>query len=269
MKICYDTLKNVYLTKNKNRNFRKGRSTLVYRDNCAKCGEPYLTPKDRPSEFCCTSCAQKGKKFTETHLSNLCGPRLAIRGKNNPNWRGGVTNDKLPLYDTFINQLNLVEETKVYINKDGLELLQVRCSKCRKWFVPTRNAVTTRIRCLNVFGIGEGRFYCSDKCIGSCEVYRKNPNLHLEPKNNSRSVQFATDSELIVWSQKVMKRANYKCEICGDIAEHTHHIQPKKLEPGLILDPDNGLAVCKICHYKYGHKGKCSLNALGKVNNCD
>lgn len=50
---------------------------------------------------------------------------------------------------------------------------------------------------------------------------------------------------LATWSQEVLKRVDYICEICGGSAEHAHHIEPKKLQPFLALDPDNGLAVCK------------------------
>lgn len=57
---------------------------------------------------------------------------------------------------------------------------------------------------------------------------------------------------------------DYICEICGGSAEHAHHIESKKLQPFLALDPDNGLAVCKKCHYEKGHNKECSTGQIAK-----
>lgn len=50
MKICWDTLENIHLTKKGI--FAKGSDSYVYRDKCSICGNPYLTIKCRPSDFC-------------------------------------------------------------------------------------------------------------------------------------------------------------------------------------------------------------------------
>jgi hypothetical protein len=41
--------------------FRKGSAVYVYKDFCATCSEPYLTPKSRQSKFCSHSCVMSGK----------------------------------------------------------------------------------------------------------------------------------------------------------------------------------------------------------------
>lgn len=68
-----------------------------------------------------------------------------------------------------------------------------------------------------------------------------------------------------MWSKEVLARADNICEYCGEIATDAHHIQPKKLEPFYALDPDNGIACCEECHYKYGHSGSCSTGALANT----
>jgi 5-methylcytosine-specific restriction endonuclease McrA len=186
----------------------------------------------------------------------------ASEGRNCNFWKGGVSKLNLPLFDTYAHQLDFAEEVRSHIDKGGIKLLEVRCSKCGRWFVPSIVSVRHRIEALNNNICGEAKLYCSQECKDSCEVYRKNSNYYL----NLTLKKFPyTQKELQIWSQEVFKRANYTCEICGEPVEHAHHIQPKKLEPGLALDPDNGLALCKNCHSKYGHKEECSLARLAST----
>lgn len=63
MKICWDNLKDTRLTKNGL--FRHGRISYIYKEHCARCGEPYLTINSNQSEYCCKSCAFKERKFSE------------------------------------------------------------------------------------------------------------------------------------------------------------------------------------------------------------
>ena len=63
MKICWDNLEGIYLTKNGI--FIKGFNSYVEKEKCIECGESYLTPKTRQSDFCDRSCALKRRKFSE------------------------------------------------------------------------------------------------------------------------------------------------------------------------------------------------------------
>jgi hypothetical protein len=182
-----------------------------------------------------------------------------IRGSNSKNWKGGVKKLNLPLYNTYAHQLYPIEKVRPYYDENNRELLEIECSKCNRWFVPTRSTVNSRINALNGNGHGESRLYCSQECKDSCEVYGKNTLSYI---NLKQECDVYTQYELSTWSQEVLNRADYICEICGAEAEHAHHIQPKKLEPGLALDPDNGLALCKNCHNKYGHRNECSTGRL-------
>lgn len=63
MKICWDNLDGIYLTKGGN--FKKGSATYIEIDFCKKCGCSYLTERSRPSVFCGQSCYRQGYKHTE------------------------------------------------------------------------------------------------------------------------------------------------------------------------------------------------------------
>lgn len=182
-------------------------------------------------------------------------------GENTTSWKGGVTEKNLPLYDTYSFQISYCEETRR--DPNDLDILQVKCTKCNKWFTPTMGVVRRRLNSLNIFNTGEHRFYCSDECKHACPIFRKR-KYSSEEKRFKTNPNF-TSAELNVWSKEVLARADNICEYCGASAEHAHHIQPKKLEPFFALDPDNGIACCEECHYKYGHTGACSTGVLANT----
>jgi hypothetical protein len=297
VKICWDNLEGFYLSKNGN--FRKNNNTYEYFDECRNCGDPYLGYKQYNSPFCSIKCATsgehnvnygkhkseitrklisentKGKKNNWKNGHPMLGKQHRIdskikmsnsrigmsSGNKNYFWKGGVSNKDLPLYDTFAPQLSYVEEIRLYLNEDNIRLLQIKCSKCDNWFIPSRDLLDKRISCLNGKRLGEGRLYCSGFCKELCDVYNKKAKYYINPKLQDEDKLY-TKEELQIWSQEVLSRANHICEICGAKAEHAHHIQPKKLEPFFALDPENGLAVCIKCHNEYGHKGECSTGNL-------
>jgi len=147
--------------------------------------------------------------------------------------------------------LYLVERFKV----DKSDNVYVKCknSACERWFIPTYSQIYERHRALNTpAGFEENNFYCSIQCKNNCILYGSSASFLI------------TNSELQILSKFVLERENYICEYCGEKAIEVHHIKPKKLEPFFALDPDYVIAVCKKCHYKYGHKNgtKCSTGNL-------
>lgn len=161
-----------------------------------------------------------------------------------------------------------IEELRYNPNKLKKREIQVHCKNhnCPNskenggWFTPTRGQISQRIFALEHPNGNDGcYFYCSEKCKQVCPLYRMRPEDILSRENSSRNY---TDAELNVWRREVLKRANYKCEYCGEKATHCHHIYPQKLEPFFSLDPDYGIACCQECHYKYGHKGECSTSKI-------
>ena len=182
--------------------------------------------------------------------------KLSNYGANASAYKGGVVERNIALYDTYYDKLSLYESTRR--DPDENILLQVKCFRCGSWFTPKRDHVNNRLSAINKTQ-GGAHFYCSEECKGLCPIYKqvRHSKLH-KPKGNKAS----KGNLYRVWSQEVLKRADYLCEICGKPAEHAHHIQPKKLEPGLDLDPDNGLALCRKCHYEKGHSGDCSIQNI-------
>jgi len=279
MKICWDNLEGFKLTRN-GIFLKNGRASYVYKDKCVSCGEPYLTLKNKQSNFCGKSCAHKGrqswlgKKHTALTIAKM-SKSAYIRSKNkeystklstaqtghkNHNWKGGVSKKGLPLYDTY--NKSLWPEEVTYSTVGDLKLLNVKCTKCGEWFIPTTDEVQRRLKYLNEAVTSENRFYCSSTCKDTCVIYRQIKY----PKYFSTHKELAyTSSELKVWAKEVLYRGTNTCAFCGEYASIAHHIEPKKLAPYKALDPDNGLACCETCHFKYGHSNECSTGSLSHV----
>jgi len=185
------------------------------------------------------------KKETREKISN------ALKGKNAPGWKGGYSSKNIPTYDFFHEKLTIEESP----NRDIIDsnILTVICKFCKKRFIPRLSAVRERVRALNGTQKGEMSLYCSEKCKEKCPTYRA------QPKSSTVSVnKLYTDSEYQIFRTYVLERDNYKCQYCGEKAEHVHHERPQKLEPFFALDPYYAWSVCKKCHYKYGHKDECN-----------
>jgi len=239
------------------------RKNLYYKfiPACEECGQSYFMRITYPTKFCSRGCANssiitrkkiskntKGKILNERQKQALCKARF----------KGGVTEKNLPLFKTYAQQISLVEPVK---DKEGL--LYVKCSLCKKWFLPKRTQVEARAQFIKGNITSESRFYCSEECKIKCPIFHKK----LYPKGTNprkaRINQIYTESDLRVWSKEVLRRAVYTCEICGSKATLAHHIKPKKLYPKEALDIDNGIALCINCHYKV-HKDECSFINLAK-----
>ena len=116
MKICWDNLTNLYLTRAGT--FRTSGGAYIEREACAFCGEPYLALRHKNADFCsvgcsnkfrevsnCTKCkmsnTRKGKSLSAAHKRSLSKSlkgkivsyetRLKISGENHYNWRGGIS----------------------------------------------------------------------------------------------------------------------------------------------------------------------------------
>jgi len=168
---------------------------------------------------------------------------------DNTNWKSKVNKKS---FDRIIRDYPfLINELRWNNNK-----IEAKCKndKCRKWFTPTNNQIWNRLGALGKCG-GESHFYCSDECKKQCPIFGIRSDSKINPN-------LATSNDLKDWREEVLKRANYKCEYCGDDANHAHHSRPQKLEPFFSLDPDFGIACCTKCHYKKGHKDECSTGQL-------
>lgn len=254
MKICWDNLNKLVYRHGVWRDSK--RHSYIYVDSCVFCGDPFLSRMDHVTKFCSRSCSSKYYN-TDRKATLIARKNMSIAQKKR--YLGaGVVEKNLPLYDTFANKISFVEPVR-FVMSGKMKLLEVTCKKCGSWFVPTRDSVKGRSRALNIGDNGQCDFYCSNECKLSCSVYGQ----ILYPKNFNIKKDY-TGYQLSIWSKEVLKRAEFKCEYCGEKATDAHHTRPLKLEPFFALDPDYGIACCEKCHYRYGHSGDCSTGRLAK-----
>jgi len=161
-----------------------------------------------------------------------------------------------------------IEELRYNPNKPEEKEIQVHCKNhnCPNskeqggWFTPTGRQIEIRIKAIeNQVKFEQNYFYCSEECKEQCPLF----NLKSDPLS-SGVTKLYTQQEYQLWRQKVLERENSLCEYCGEEATCAHHEKPVKTHPHLALDPDNGIACCEECHYKYGHKTgtECSTRNL-------
>ena len=131
------------------------------------------------------------------------------------------------------------------------------------WFTPTGRQLEKRIERIERDGLDGSCFYCSEECKNECPLFGLNPNYILNEHNGI----IYTDEQYNTWRIKVLERENYKCQYCDKVANIVHHEKPQKTHPHLSVDPDNGIACCFDCHYKYGHKTgtECSTGNLANL----
>lgn len=90
-------------------------------------------------------------------------------------------------------------------------------------------------------------------------------------ENKSLPDNQPTQYELSIWSDEVLRKQREEhgynfCTKCHSTESFaSHHIDPKKLEPFLALDPENGIVFCIDCHYVEGHSGECSTGKLANT----
>jgi len=169
-----------------------------------------------------------------------------------------------------------VEQMRYNPDKPEEKEIQVHCKNhnCPNskenggWFTPTSYQITTRKSAIeNIDGNEAAYFYCCEECKQECPLYNKRVSQLIKEDQIRAGIikeEYYTSEEYNIWREEVLKRSNNLCEYCGEKAEHCHHIEPQKLQPYLSLDPENGLACCSKCHYKYGHETgtECSTGNL-------
>ena len=179
-------------------------------------------------------------------------------GVNCVKYKGGVSENNLPLYETYASQLEKYQP--VYkVEQNGLELLGVECTYCNKIFVPKARQVYSRIKVIHGKGKGDSYLYCSKECKCACPLHNQKlwPKDYKPYKENNRPDQK-------VWATMVKERDNYTCQKCGskEIIMYAHHIDPVVNNPIESADIDNGITLCYSCD-KEAHKlVGCNLNEL-------
>lgn len=249
MKICWDNLENIKLTKHGNFRDIERKETYVYMDSCNGCSEPYLIRKrERVNNFCSVSCSKKGKNHPNYGKYRLEKTKQkmskAQMGKKHHNWKGGITKKNIPFYDTYASQIEYAE--KVRRNKEDENIIEVKCTYCGKWYVPKMTDIVYRIKALNgKYTNGtEYRLYCSDECKKECPIYNK--HFYSTEESNTKQYSREVQPEL---RQMVFERDDYMCQKCFSIESlHCHHIEGIRWEPLESCDIDKCITYCKKCH---------------------
>ncbi len=150
--------------------------------------------------------------------------------------------------------------------RDGVSGVEVKCKKCGNWFQASGIQFGERIRALS-YGSDGLYLYCSDKCKGTCPLYRLQPLQYIKEVTEKPF----TDTEYQVFRNEVLKRQKVQygsnfCEMCEETKNlHIHHEKPQKTHPIMSLDPDNGIVLCEHCHLNKAHKDLCSTANLSKL----
>jgi hypothetical protein len=287
MKICWDNIEHLRLTRSGNFRFINSSRVLYYRDSCKNCGEPFLGTKS--SNFCCQTCMglynnkgehnpMYGKKHKKSTISKMIESKMLfhpLRGKNlsneykkkiseslkgmfagdkNPRWNGGYASKNIPMYDTYSPQLEWCEEVRR--NSDDPNILEVKCANCGECFMPTLHQVLNRLQVLKGQMQGECRFYCSEECKKACPVYHQVSWPKGYKPDTTREVQ----PEL---RQLVLERDDYQCIKCGSTENlQCHHITGVELNPIESADMDNCITLCKYCHTEVHQQDGCGYNDM-------
>ena len=241
------------------------------------CSESYKScPKVRKK----MSISHKGKTLSEEHRRKISesnkgkvGPRKGIKhteevkqkirekviGKNNPFWKGGYCKNELPFYDTYAHQLSFIE--KCQRNKIDSNILEVICTYCGTWYIPSLGSVWKRMETIKGQSKGENRFYCSNQCKMECSIFHQSkyqkdhkPYTSMEVQLELRQLRFKID--------------NYICQKCRKhkndlkVSLHCHHIEGIHWEPLESADVDKVITVCKNCHEEIHKKAGCKYHEL-------
>ena len=232
MRICWDNLESVWLSKRGNLNI--GMNTYDEMEACEVCGESYLTHRCNPGLFCSLHCAGIGKD--KISLSKHW------RGVLNPRYKGGVTKAGLTTYDTHKDTLGLYEDIR---KQEGAETLEVKCAYCGRWHAPMYENVVSRLKAINNLGKDEMRLYCSESCKLACPTYGKIKY----PKGFKHTTSREVDPYL---RQMVFELDNWECQICGasgiNVTLHCHHVLGYTQNRMFANDVNNCITLCKACH---------------------
>jgi len=166
--------------------------------------------------------AQIGRKISEKTRRKLSE---ANKGPKHPNWGKHLSEDTK----------NKMSNTKIKQYRDNPEI---------------------KIKISNIVKkLWQNKDYIEKHCG------EKNPNWKGGLTKREETLAHRLRVELKNWAKKILERDNYTCQKCGvrfreKEAMEVHHIKPVSKHPSLVLDIENGITLCKNCHYKTESYGK-------------
>lgn len=240
MKICWDNLERLRYNKNTSRwKNIENKNFYLYKEKCQNCQEPFLSTK-KSGKFCSIDCLNNGKSYPKDHHKKIgIKNKGKLKGDKHHQWKGGVSYKNIAYYDTYFKRLSYAEKIRKNKYKG---IIEVKCTYCGKWYIPSMNSVIKRIQSINGERNGEGRFYCSEECKKECSIY----NTHKYPKGFRQASSREVQPEL---RRLVFEKDNWTCQKCNSKKSlHCHHIEGIRWEPLESTDIDKCVTYCKDCH---------------------
>ena len=266
MKICWDNLEKIIYRPDRGEWQDKKHPSVfyIYKKSCKNCGEPFFAIKwTSKSLFCDISCSVNGENhhmYGKHHTEETKKKQsISMKSKISGNWKGGITENNLPFYNTYAHQISYCEEVRRNIKDQNI--LEVKCAYCGKWYIPLMISVQNRVQTLNGNYCGEQRLYCSDNCKQECPIYKK----HKWPAGFKPATSREVQPEL---RQMCLKRDNYTCQKCGltqdelDTGLHCHHIEGIRWVPLESADLDKVITFCKNCHIEVHKQSDCGYHDM-------
>lgn len=139
----------------------------------------------------------------------------------------------------------------------------IHCIMCNKPIVAYNSYIKNK-----------GQKTCSKICENKYRsVYLSGENSKLYKHGKSYNNRIRKGIEWKTWRRFIFDRDDYTCMICGiknkkglNIELHPHHIKPSSKYPLLRYEVDNGITVCKSCHYKIHAPKQQTLGQLSLID---
>lgn len=196
-------------------------------------------------KYCSLSCLGKNRIISQITKDKIS--KASYKGADINGYAG---------YKHYNKKISWTEETRQ--DPKNSKILNVRCTQCKEWFIPTQSQVNLRIQGLK--GNDINKFYCSNSCKEICPIFHKILYPINHPKlDNERPYQYE-------WKQMILKRSKGICEICeSKPGKIFHHINPVKTHPHEVADIDNGLHICEDCDKRAHSQLGCSIRYLASL----
>lgn len=109
-----------------------------------------------------------------------------------------------------------------------------------------------------------GIYFCSSECYYKYNTGENHTHFILDPNLRKKSRRIIDN---VGWREDIFKRDNYTCRICGVYGGklNAHHIRPWREYPDLRFNIDNGITVCKGCHYKMHKREEKYIESLERL----
>lgn len=179
------------------------------------------------------------------HHSEATRKKMRDSAKGHPAWSKGKTG--------IYSEETILKMRSIKLGKkQSAETIQRRTEKCRgqKRSIETREKIGNvhRGKILSI----ETRAKISASKVGKYGGENSptwNPNLTDEQRHETRCYP-----EYRNWYLAIFGRAQFTCQLCGDDTGgnlNAHHYEAYKSNQGKRLSEENGITLCRECHWKF------------------